>query len=527
MSSFFSRARLGRYLAVSAVVPALVLSTGGAAVAATNTLSLTIVNRAGVKVKVAATAVNLATSSSYPIRSGTKKKLPKGSYVVITAITTGSATTLGGKSVKVSGSAKLTIDARQGKRVALAVSPAPADSSRNLFARICSKSDGANYDVEAYGDTIYAIPTTSKKIAFAALGTWSDGSGLTDAYAVVHQTTGVPTSPSRTFSRSSLATVSVVSRRGPAGSNTADVAVQPIKRGCADDMYSGLWSTDQPTSTKLRLSTGSWHIRSNSGAITKDNQSWNIGTYFAERKVAAGKSYSVRFHNAAWGPGTQIPTTIHGRVSFMMNEMFTDPYFTRNDTGGEGGDRATATLVYKGKTVKTTRDRGWEPEMTVLEYKVKKAGWYTLTNTASRYYPEITYPAGLLSARSAVSFRFYIKPNSSALAEVSSLTMVPAGLNNWNKAKGGSTTSVLLRLNRFTQDPDAKRGKDPKLKSMSVKMSSDSGKTWRAVKVKKINGTWIALVPNPASGAVSLRARATYTSGGYTDVMIYRAYGIA
>ena len=95
---------------------------------------------------------------------------------------------------------------------------------------------------------------------------------------------------------------------------------------------------------------------------------WSIGSYFAVRKVAARKSYSVRFYNAAWGPSTQLPTTINGRVSFGLNDMFTDPYFRRNDTGGEGGDKATATLVYKGKTVKTRKDRGWEPEMTTLDY---------------------------------------------------------------------------------------------------------------------------------------------------------------
>jgi len=477
MFSCFSRARFGRYLAASAVIPALMLSTGGAAIAATNTLTLTVLSRSGAKVSVSATVVNLASSEQYTVRSGKAKKLPKGSYAVLTSVTNGSATTLGGKTVKVSGSAKLTIDARKGKRVNLAVSPAPAGLALNLSARICTKTS-ASYDVEAYGDAIYVIPTTSKKIAFAALGSWSDSSGLTDAYAVVHQTTGVPSSPSRTFRRSSLGTVSVVSRRGPAGSNDADVAVQPIKRGCADDMYAGLWSTDQPTRTQLRLSTGSWHIRSGTFATTKDNQAWNIGSYFAERKVAAGKSYSVRFHNAAWGPSTQLPTILNGRVSFMMNDMFTDPYFTRNDTGGEGGDKATATLIYKGKTVKTKKDRGWESDMTVFSYTVKKAGWYTFTNTATRYYPEITYPAGMLSTKSVVSYRFYTKPKSNALAQAYSLTMVPAGLNNRNKAKVGSTTNVALKLNRYTQDPDAKRGTNPKLKSVSVKMSPDGGKTW-------------------------------------------------
>ncbi|GAA3345493.1 hypothetical protein GCM10020358_52800 [Amorphoplanes nipponensis] len=525
MLSFLSRARLGRHLAVSAVVPALVLSTGGAAVAATHTLTLTALNRSGAKVSVSATVVDLLTSSRYTVRTGKKKKLPKGNYAVLASITSGDATTLGGRTVKVSGSAKLTIDARAGRRVNLAVRPAPTGLSRNLSARICTRTGGADYDVEAYGDNLYVIPSTSRKLAFAALGTWSDSWGAADAYAVVHQTIGVPKSPTRTFTRSSLGSVSVVSRLGPAGSNYTDVAVQPIKRGCADDMYSGLWSADRPTRPQLRLSTGSWHIRSGTFATTKDNQTWNIGSYFAERKIVAGKSSSVRFYNAAWGPGPQLPITIRGRVMFGLNDMFTDPGFLRD--GSEGGDKARATLTYKGKTVKTARDRGWEPEGTTLTYPVKKAGWYTLTNTATRYYPEITYPAGMLSTKSVVSYRFHTKPKSSALAEVNSVTMVPIGLNGWNKAPAGSTTNVALKLNRYAQDPDAKRGKNPKLKSLSTTMSADGGRTWRAVKVKKINGVWTAVVRNPGSGAVSLRARATYASGGYTDVTIYRAYGIA
>src|SRR5690349_2565764 len=149
MFAFLRRARLGRYLAVSAVVPALVLSTGGAAVAATNTLTVTVLNRSGAKVSASATVVNLATSERFTAHSGKKKKLPKGNYAVLTSVTSGSTTTLGGRTVKVSGSAKLTVDARQGKRVNLAVRPAPAGLFRNLSARICTNTSVV-YNVEVY-----------------------------------------------------------------------------------------------------------------------------------------------------------------------------------------------------------------------------------------------------------------------------------------------------------------------------------------------------------------------------------------
>ncbi|MEV6598891.1 hypothetical protein AB0M36_18830 [Actinoplanes sp. NPDC051346] len=524
MHSRLNRDRLGRYLLAAALAPALILSTGTPAVAATNTLTLTVLNRSGAKVSVTATVVSLDTNQTYRVRSGTKKKLPNGSYAVLTSVATGGTTTLGGKTLKVSGSTKLTVDSRKGKRVNLAVSPAPVDGHRNLSVRICANPD-TFADVEAYGDDIYVIPTTSKKVTYAALGSWSDDSSLTDAYAVVHRTAGVPSKPTRTFSRSSLGSVSVMSRRGPAGSNTAQVRAQPVKTTCAAGMSAGLWNTDRPTTTKVWLSPGSWEMESNTWGAGRNGQSPSIGHHTAKRKIAAGKGTTVRFHNAVWGPGSELPGIRNGWMQFMMNEMFNDPYFPTGSS--EGGDKATATVSFKGKTVKTKKDRGWEPEMTVLEYKVKKAGWYTLTNKATRHYPEITYPAGMLSTASTVSYRFHTKPNSTALAQVYSLAMFPIGLNSWNRAKAGSTTNVALKLNRISHDPDYKRGKDPKVKSVTAKMSPDGGRTWRTVKVKKIKGTWTLLVPNPASGAVSLRTRATYTSGGYTDVTVYRAYGIA
>ncbi|HWS35207.1 MAG TPA: hypothetical protein VN408_21000 [Actinoplanes sp.] len=156
-------------LATSALIPALLLGTTGPATAAANTLTITALNRSGTKIATTATVVNLDGSGHYEVRTGTKRKLPKGRYAVITSISTGNSTTLGGKTVTVSGASKLTIDARQGRLVRIGMSPAVTGLSPRISAQICTRTGrSADWDVEAYADegqSLYAIPTASKKIA--------------------------------------------------------------------------------------------------------------------------------------------------------------------------------------------------------------------------------------------------------------------------------------------------------------------------------------------------------------------------
>ena len=526
MLSFVKRVRLGRGLAL-AVVPALLLGMGGAAVAATHTLTVTVLNRNGAKVKAGLRLIDVTTGANYSASSGAAKKLPKGTYAVLTSVTTGNTITLSGKAAKVSGSTKLTIDARQGKGVGLALNPAPTGLERSITMRICAKAS-ASTGVEASafpGTKLYIVPFASKYLGFAALGSWTDHSGTSTGYAVLHQANGVPGGLGRTFSRSRLATVKVVQKRGPAGSIYSDLAMQAITGGCGNDLYAGLGGTDRPTATNVLVSPGTWHVRVESSAATKSGQTYNIGGYFATRTVSAGKSYQLNFFNSAWGPSAQLPVTIRGRIMFGLNEMFADPGYPR-DGSVEGGDKALATLQFGGKTVTTKQDKGWEPDLTHMYYTVKKAGWYTLTNTATRYYPEITYPSGMLSTTSRVTYRFQSKPNASALAGVYSVHLLPTGLSLTNRAKAGSKTKVAIRLLRGAVDPDAKRGTDPKLSRMTAQMSPDSGKTWRAVPVSKVGGTWYATVPNPKTSAVALKVRATVAGGAYTEVTVFRAYGI-
>ncbi|GLY05079.1 MULTISPECIES: hypothetical protein [Actinoplanes] len=518
-----------RNLAGAVMVPALLLGMGTPAEAAGNTLTLTALNRNGVKAGVTATAVNLATNSSYTLKGGKAKKLPKGTYTVITSIRTGRTTTLAGKTVKVSGKSKLTIDARKGKKVSLAINPAPKGLYAQTEVRICTRSANGGYSVETStfdNDAVYVVPTTSTKYGYAALGHWDDGSTMSENYAVLHQTVGVPSKPSRTYAVSSLAAVTVDTRRGPDGGSYHQLSARPGGSGCGQGLHAGLGSTDQPVRTKLRLTAGKWTIESDSSAAAKDGSTRTVAAESANRTVSGGKIYGLRFYGAGWGPGSTLPHVISGRINYPIGEMFEDPAFATGGYAYAVGEKATAKLVFGGKTVKTAKDKGWTNEAVYLGYTVKKAGWYTLSVDASRYYPEVRLPGALLSPKTAVTYRFKAKPKSSVLAPVYAVQIVPIGLNLNNQAKAGSTTEVAVKLNRLLRFGDTKKGANPKVTKVTAKVSTDNGKTWRATTVKKVGGTWTVLVRNPASGGVSLRTRATYSGGGYTEATVVRAYAV-
>ena len=58
-------------------------------------------------------------------------------------------------------------------------------------------------------------------------------------------------------------------------------------------------------------------------------------------------------------------------------------------------------------------------------------------------------------------------------------------------------------------------------------MSTNGGKSWKAVPARRSGNAWSADVHDPAGGFVSLRTVIVDTSGNSTDEQIYNAYGIS
>ena len=61
----------------------------------------------------------------------------------------------------------------------------------------------------------------------------------------------------------------------------------------------------------------------------------------------------------------------------------------------------------------------------------------------------------------------------------------------------------------------------------AVQMSVNDGATWRTLKLTPRGGYWLATVPDPASGYVSLRSVVTDVHGDSTVQTIDRAFAIA
>ncbi|MEU7900254.1 hypothetical protein AB0B45_46405 [Nonomuraea sp. NPDC049152] len=72
------------------------------------------------------------------------------------------------------------------------------------------------------------------------------------------------------------------------------------------------------------------------------------------------------------------------------------------------------------------------------------------------------------------------------------------------------------------QTPES--GADQRLKDLSVEVSYDDGATWRTPKLVRTPTGGVVRVDNPASGHVSLRAKATDASGNTVEQTIIRAY---
>jgi hypothetical protein len=60
-----------------------------------------------------------------------------------------------------------------------------------------------------------------------------------------------------------------------------------------------------------------------------------------------------------------------------------------------------------------------------------------------------------------------------------------------------------------------------------VEVSTNGGKTWQKLAIKKHGSSWLATVHDPASGYVALRSVVTDVKGDSTVQTIYQAYSIA
>ncbi|WP_439658336.1 S8 family serine peptidase [Lentzea sp. HUAS TT2] len=140
---------------------------------------------------------------------------------------------------------------------------------------------------------------------------------------------------------------------------------------------------------------------------------------------------------------------------------------------------------------------------------------YRLTAEASR-----NNPGWPLSTKVSAEWGFRSEHTTTATPlPLLSVSFDPE-LDLTNHAPRNALFPVPLRVDR---QPGAPGGRaEPK----QVEVSRDDGQTWQRVPVLRVNGTWSALVQNPASGFVSLRAKAADQDGNTVTQTVIRAYRV-
>ncbi|MEU1512929.1 hypothetical protein ABZ490_12315 [Streptomyces sp. NPDC005811] len=519
------RRRSLAFVGVAALAPLLV--SAASAQAASGSLTVTTLGRHGGKVATTVTVVAVPSGQMYSVRSGKRISLPAGRYIAMTDIYESAADgpgtdTLGAKVVKVSGSTSVTLDARKGKAVKASLdTPADVTGPAEIAARVCYADDDmpSAYGVSGWNEagSLYAIPNSSKLLQFGFLAHWSGN----DSYAVVKNTTGVPAAPGGSFKRSGLATMRVSVRGGTQMGRQVETGLQaqPKAGDCTSDLSAGVGNDIAPYTATAHVTPGTWQPRDDVYASNGDHVSADFPKV---RTLKTGQTATQSFGRAVWGPIHHLPKVWQKSVYFVPDTLIGDP-----GVGAIGGDPTKETVVLSkgGTTVKKKTLTNWGSSDSTFAARIRSAGWYRLTVDAHRHRPGITFPAGMLSSRVTLDWRFKADPAKATVATVFLTRFLPTGLNGLNQAAPDSTTTVDVSALRSAQDPDTKFTKVT-AKSVRVWSSADGGRTWKAAPVRHSGSTWQASVRNPASGAVALRSEVTDSAGGRSTETIYRAYAI-
>ncbi|MCA2211288.1 S8 family serine peptidase [Jidongwangia harbinensis] len=94
------------------------------------------------------------------------------------------------------------------------------------------------------------------------------------------------------------------------------------------------------------------------------------------------------------------------------------------------------------------------------------------------------------------------------------------------RAPGGRTVQFPVTVQQTAPDPQHPDAPPAEVTGLTVDASFDDGTTWQPLRLTRTGDRWFATLRHPASGFVSLRARATDAAGNSVDQTIIRAYGL-
>ncbi|MEU5866897.1 S8 family serine peptidase [Nonomuraea sp. NPDC047529] len=232
----------------------------------------------------------------------------------------------------------------------------------------------------------------------------------------------------------------------------------------------------------------------------RDRQTWGV--------AVSGPSFAT---SGAWREGNT--------VTFDGARLFSEGVPGR--VGMDGAATGTVRLAKGDQVISTidyTRCGLWEADSCRLSTGLPaEPARYTLSATASRQVPHSTLST---KVESTWTFRSASTAKREALA-LAAVRFAPEGLDEYNRAKPGSSTRLPIWIERNPGAPAAA------VKSIHLQMSVDDGATWRDIRVRAKGSDWTAQMTNPrTAGFVSLRATSTDTAGNTVSQTIHHAYAV-
>ncbi|MFH9004035.1 S8 family peptidase [Streptomyces afghaniensis] len=447
-------------------------------------------------------------------------RVPKGGFILNTNIFVGDdpekfqgADWLAQPKLDVTKNTTITLDARKAKPVDITVPDKAAKSefaSPDYTVETKDSSYGFGWFLDSYADirTAHVGPQiTDGSVTQQWDGHWTKGDkeqyDVTGGGKVKQLATGY----TKHYKASELATVKAglgAAAKGKKGSISA-VGWLPWSNSASSI---GI-EQSLPSTRTLHLSTAGdvkWGLDfSQSGGVDPDGFPIDEAGYaMGTHKFAAGKTYSKTVNTAVFGPRLNADFGLfrEGDQIYGSLPLFADG---KGNAGYSTFSAVDTTLYRNGKKVGSNDD----PLFGEKQFKVPAGdAEYKLTTSVKR-----SVKVAAASTRIDASWTFRSK-------KASGIKQLPASTVRFNAVTGldskvpaGKTVSVPVTVE------GAAKGSN--LKSLSVYVSYDYGKTWKKLTVKKGKVSF----KNPAKGkAISFHAKIADKKDNKSTISIYNAY---
>ncbi|MFD5825260.1 S8 family serine peptidase [Lentzea sp. NPDC060358] len=281
------------------------------------------------------------------------------------------------------------------------------------------------------------------------------------------------------------------------------------------ELESGLESTTTPVPRERTeyYSPATW---TNSATVVAGGAAQDYAA--ATRTVKAGEKSTEDWGKSVIGPGvTGSPGMFAAEphLAYRSGDEITARLPLFSDSAGHAGfagpaDTGDTVLHAGGEEVARSGQPG------TGRFTVPAAtGEYRLTAEASR-----TAPGWPLSTKVSAEWGFRSGRTDSATPLPLLSVRFDPRLDLANHAPRSAPFPIPVRVERQAGAPGG--GAEPK----QVEMSCDDGRTWQRVPLLRTGGGWTAVVRNPASGFVSLRAGAADQDGNTVTQTVIRAYPV-